>query len=139
MSYSTDSAVTDVAEVLQQQIIYNGEMLDIAFESLRTYKEGTQSLTYLDSSVHLAYALLRLLERWGKKRGKGEMYVRRRANSRRKRKGRTSSVFWNEDWLDITPKAEMKKVCQMLKRKKTIIQMRRSCTRQCSLSRCSKW
>ncbi|KAI0942849.1 hypothetical protein AcV7_002147 [Taiwanofungus camphoratus] len=88
MSYSTDSAVTDVAEVLQQQIIYNGEMLDIAFESLRTYKEGTQSLTYLDSSVHLAYALLRLLERWGKKRGKGEMYVRRRANSRRKRKGR---------------------------------------------------
>jgi replication fork protection complex subunit Tof1/Swi1 len=51
--------IAETADVLQQQIIYNGEVLDIAFESLRSYKEGTQSLKYLDSSVALAYILLR--------------------------------------------------------------------------------
>lgn len=87
MSSSGDEDVIDAAEVLQQQIIYNGEMLDIAFESLRTYKEGTQSLAYLDSSVYLAFALMRMVERWGKKRGPGgEMYVRRKAKARRKKK-----------------------------------------------------
>ncbi|OBZ77008.1 Topoisomerase 1-associated factor 1 [Grifola frondosa] len=68
-SYATDPAMADAAEVLQQQIIYNGEVLDISFESLRSYKDGTQSLAYLDSSVHLGYALLKMLEKWGKKRG----------------------------------------------------------------------
>ncbi len=83
MCSSGDPSVADVAEVLQTQIIYNGEVLDNAFESLRVYKEGTQSLAYLDSSVYLAYALLRLLERSSKKeRG---AYVRKKA--KRKSKG----------------------------------------------------
>lgn len=81
-----DPALNEAAEVFQQQLIYNGEVLDIAFESLRTYKEGTQSLAYLDSSVHLAYALLRMLERWGKAKG-GEMYVRKK-KAKRRRKGK---------------------------------------------------
>lgn len=85
-SSPSDSSVVETADILQQQIIYNGEVLDIAFESVRTYKQGTQSLAYLDSSVHLAHALLRMLEKWGKKRG-GEMYVRKKAKAKR-RKGK---------------------------------------------------
>lgn len=74
----------EAAEVLQQQLIYNGEVLDIAFESLRTYKTGTQSLAYLDSSIHLAYALLKMLEKWGKSKGGGDMYVRKKKAKKRK-------------------------------------------------------
>jgi replication fork protection complex subunit Tof1/Swi1 len=81
-----DFALTDAAEVLQNQLIYNGEVLEIALESLKAYKDGTQSLVYLDSSVHLAYALLRMLEKWTKVGGGREMYVRKKAR-RRKPKG----------------------------------------------------
>ncbi|KAI0366585.1 timeless-domain-containing protein [Pilatotrama ljubarskyi] len=77
--------VAEAARLLQQQIVYNGEVLDLAFESMRTYKEGRQSLAYLDASVHLAYALLRMLERWSKRQGKGEMYVRKKAKPKKKR------------------------------------------------------
>ena len=88
MALSPVPSEVDVADVLQQQLIYNGEVLDIAFDSVRAYKEGTQSLAYLDSSIYLAYALFRMLEQWGKKRsGRGEMYVRRKEKARRKRRG----------------------------------------------------
>ncbi|KAH9947733.1 timeless protein-domain-containing protein [Amylocystis lapponica] len=84
------AGVADAAAVLQQQIIYNGEVLDLALESVRVYREGTQSLAYLDASVRLAHALFRMLERWGKARGAGgEMYVRRKAKARRRRKGKS--------------------------------------------------
>ncbi|KAF8177653.1 timeless protein-domain-containing protein [Pholiota molesta] len=81
-----DPTLKEAAEVLQQQLIYNGEVLDIALESLRSYKPGTQSLAYLDSSVYLAYALLRMLERWGKEKG-SESYVRQKV-SKKKRKSK---------------------------------------------------
>lgn len=87
-SASLSSDLQEAAEILQQQLIYNGEVLDIALESLKSYKEGTQSLVYLDSSVHLAYALLRMLEKWAKEKGDGT-YVRRRRERRRKKKGIT--------------------------------------------------
>jgi replication fork protection complex subunit Tof1/Swi1 len=48
------------------------------------YKDGTQSLTFLRSSVHLAYALMRMLEKWAKTAGDGT-YVRKRAKPRRRR------------------------------------------------------
>ena len=79
--------VVDAARLLQQQIVYNGEVLDIAFESMRTYKEGTQSLAYLDAAVNLAYSLLKMLERWSKRKGSGEVYVRKKAKAK-KRKGK---------------------------------------------------
>lgn len=79
--------VADAARLLQQQIVYNGEVLDIAFESMRTYKEGTQSLAYLDAAVNLAYSLLKMLEGWSKRKGTGEVYVRKKAKAK-KRKGR---------------------------------------------------
>jgi hypothetical protein len=39
---------------------------------------------YLDSSIHLSYVLLRMLERWGK--NKGDVYVRKRARKKARRK-----------------------------------------------------
>jgi replication fork protection complex subunit Tof1/Swi1 len=81
----SDPELNDAAEVLQNQLIYNGEVLDISLESLKAYREGTQSLVYLDSSVHLAYALLRMLEKWTKSRGNREMYVRKKARKKRRK------------------------------------------------------
>ena len=43
-----DEELTEASGLLQQQIIYNGEVLDIATDSLRSYREGVQSLKYLD-------------------------------------------------------------------------------------------
>lgn len=49
----------DAASTLLSQLIYNGEVLDISLDALKSYKPGTQSLMYLDGSVGLAYSLLR--------------------------------------------------------------------------------
>jgi replication fork protection complex subunit Tof1/Swi1 len=89
-SVISDPDLDDAARLLQQQLIYNGDVLDIALESLRSYKEGTQSLTYLNSSVYLAYALLRMLERWGKENSSA-MYVRKKAIRKKKGKGKGPS------------------------------------------------
>lgn len=84
---SQDEVEVDAASTLRHQLIYNGEVLDIALDSMRSYKEGTQSLAYLDSSVCLAWALFRMLEKWGKGGGGGEeMYVRKKKISKRKGK-----------------------------------------------------
>ncbi|KAG2128288.1 timeless protein-domain-containing protein [Suillus clintonianus] len=83
-SVISDPQLNEAAAVLQQQLIYNGEVLDISLESLRSYKEGTQSLAYLNATVHLAYALLRMLERWGKE-NTGAVYVRKKKPGKRKK------------------------------------------------------
>lgn len=88
-----DPTLKESADVLQQQLIYNGEVLDIALDSLRAYKPGTQSLAYLDSSVYLAYALLRMLEKWGKEKG-SETYVRQKL-SKKKRRRKGDKLFCN--------------------------------------------
>lgn len=90
-----DPDLNDAAEVLQNQLIYNGEVLDIALESLRAYKEGTQSLVYLDSSVHLAYALLRMLEKWTKTKGSKEMYIRKKARKKKRKGAQGESIQTN--------------------------------------------
>ncbi|KAG6332144.1 hypothetical protein ID866_6944 [Astraeus odoratus] len=87
-SVISDSNLEEAARLLQQQLIYNGDVLDIALESLRSFKEGTQSLTYLNASVHLAYVLLRMLEKWGKQNS-GTMYVRKKKGSKKKASGTT--------------------------------------------------
>jgi len=85
---SHDEAEAEAASTLRHQLIYNGEVLDIALDSIRSYKEGTQSLAYLDSSVCLAWALFRMLEKWGKGGGGGEeMYVRKKKTKKRGKKG----------------------------------------------------
>lgn len=93
MISSGDNSVADAAEILQTQIIYNGEVLDTSLESLRVYKEGTQSLTFLDSSVHLAYALLKLLE----KCSKGAGLVRKKRAARSKS---SISLCWDDNLID---------------------------------------
>lgn len=84
---ASGSDVSEAANILQKQIIYNGDVLDLAFESLKLYKDRTHSLGYLDASVHLAYALMRMLEKMGK--GNGEVYVRQKVKKRRKKAGKT--------------------------------------------------
>jgi replication fork protection complex subunit Tof1/Swi1 len=93
-SVISDPQLNEAAAILRQQLIYNGEVLDISLESLRSYKEGTQSLAYLNASVHLAYALLRMLERWGKE-NTGAVYVRQKKPGKRKKT--TSQRLADED------------------------------------------
>jgi len=131
----TDPTLKDAADVLQQQLIYNGEVLDIALESLKSYKPGTQSLTYLDSSVYLAYALLRMLESWGKAKG-SETYVRKRVSKkRRKSKGEVSRAYFYEllKFPQVLPK---KRGSPTLKKSKT--STRRSSMRPYSPLKLSK-
>jgi replication fork protection complex subunit Tof1/Swi1 len=90
-----DTTLREAADLLQQQLVYNGEVLDIALDSLRSYKEGVQSLTYLDSAIHLAYSLLRMLERWGKTQGE-KMYVRKKAKRRRKNTSESFSFLQSD-------------------------------------------
>jgi len=75
----------EATELLQQQLIYNGQVLDAALDGLRAYKEGTQALAYLHACVHLAYAIMKMLEMWAKTKGK-ETYVRKRTKPRQKRR-----------------------------------------------------
>ena len=77
-----DPILAESADLLQQQIIYNGDILDIALDSLRAYRENSQSLAYLNTSVHLSYVLMHLLERWTKDKGDG-IYVRKKTARRR--------------------------------------------------------
>ncbi|KAF8265674.1 timeless protein-domain-containing protein [Lactarius quietus] len=82
----------EAAELLQQQLVYNGQVLDAALDALRAYKDGTQSLAFLRAGVHLAYAVMRMLEKWARTTGEGS-YVRKRAKPKRKRpkaKGRNA-------------------------------------------------
>lgn len=97
-SVISDSNLDEAARLLQQQLIYNGDVLDIALDSLRSFKEGTQSLAYLNASVYLAYALLRMLEKWGKQNS-GAMYVRKKKAS--KKKGKVHGVTENDGVPDV--------------------------------------
>ncbi|KAH9983375.1 timeless protein-domain-containing protein, partial [Russula compacta] len=93
----------EAAVLLQQQLVYNGQVLDAALDGLRVYKDGTQSLAFLRSSVHIAYALMRMLEKWAKTTGDGA-YVRKRAKPKRKRGAKGG--FHNTENPDGVPDAE---------------------------------
>lgn len=74
----------EAAVLLQQQLVYNGQVLDAALDALRAYRDGTQSLAFLRVGVHLAYAVMRMLEKWARTSGEGS-YVRKRAKPKRKK------------------------------------------------------
>ena len=101
MAGSSDGANTgseelhEAAVLLQQQLVYNGQVLDAALDALRAYKDGTQSLAFLRAGVHLAYAVMRMLEKWARTTGEGS-YVRKRAKPKpkRKRTKATGTVFF---------------------------------------------
>ncbi|EJD01845.1 timeless-domain-containing protein [Fomitiporia mediterranea MF3/22] len=96
-----DPELSEAAELLQQQLVYNGEVLDISVDSLRAYKEGVQSLQYLDASVKLGYSLLRMLEKWARERGGGELLVRKKKAKRRKRKDEV-----DEEEIQVQPEPD---------------------------------
>ena len=76
MSYSeiTDFTLREAADVLLQQLIYSGEVPDISLANLKSCKPPeTQSLTFLDSSVYLAYSLLMMLEKWVEIKREGDL------------------------------------------------------------------
>lgn len=100
----TDEAAElhEAAVLLQQQLVYNGQVLDAALDGLRVYKDGTQSLTFLRSSVHLAYALMRMLEKWSKTTGDGS-YVRKRAKPKKKRKAKGGAQVFFFFFLFFVP------------------------------------
>ncbi|CAE6369742.1 unnamed protein product [Rhizoctonia solani] len=95
MAQDPDEATQEAAETLQHQLYYNGEALDVALESLRNYKD--QSIAYLDSAVHLAYVLLRMLEKWAQ--SQGEMYVRKKKKKSRAKKAK--GVSEEEGIVDV--------------------------------------
>lgn len=74
----------EAAALLQQQLVYNGQVLDAALDALRAYRDGTQSLAFLRAGVHLAYAVMRMLEKWARTTGEGS-YVRKRTKPKRKK------------------------------------------------------
>ena len=127
----TDTVLTDAAEALQNQLIYNGEVLEIALESLKAYKDGTQSLVYLDSSVHLAYALLRMLEKWTKVGGGREMYVRKKARRKKKAKGPSSLLLFptiaNHGRFQARPKRKGFRTSRKKRKRRTKRRKSRKC------------
>jgi replication fork protection complex subunit Tof1/Swi1 len=96
MAVSDQEEDNEVAEILQHQLYYNGDVLDSSLEVVSKYKDQSVAsvpspysplkLTtrYLDSVINFAYVLLRMLERYSKT--KSFMYVRKRKAARRKRK-----------------------------------------------------
>ncbi|KAI0301445.1 timeless protein-domain-containing protein [Russula brevipes] len=97
----------EAADLLRQQLVYNGQVLDAALDGLRVYKDGTQSLAFLRSSVHLAYALMRMLEKWAKATGDGS-YVRKRSKPKKARRATVHST----DEPDGVPDAEEEEAAQ---------------------------
>lgn len=139
-SVISDPQLNEAAAVLQQQLIYNGEVLDISLESLRSYKEGTQSLAYLNASVHLAYALLRMLERWGKE-NTGAVYVRKKKPGKRKKATGKPCILHLQCHFKLSQVRDllMKMGCLTSRTNLMGIVRRRSSTRQCSPLMPLKW
>ncbi|WVR08981.1 hypothetical protein IAU60_006041 [Kwoniella sp. DSM 27419] len=81
MSVSSDEEDVEVAESLQDKIYYNGDILDSSLSVISQYKD--QSVAYLDSVVHFAYVLLRMLEKYSK--NKSYMFIRKRKAAKKKR------------------------------------------------------
>ncbi|KIY30807.1 topoisomerase 1-associated factor 1 [Cryptococcus gattii E566] len=93
MSTSTNEEDVEVAEILQHQLYYNYDILDSALAVVREYKN--QSVAYLDSVIHFAYVLLRMLEKYSKT--KAFMFIRKRKNTHKKRKERQAASQANAD------------------------------------------
>ncbi|KAI9636791.1 topoisomerase 1-associated factor 1 [Dioszegia hungarica] len=100
MSTSSDASDAEAAEILQNSIYYNYDILDSALTVMAQYKD--QSIAYLDSVVHFAYVLLRMLEKYSK--NKGFMYVRkkkaRRAVRKRKEDATEAGKEVPEEYVD---------------------------------------
>ncbi|WWD21366.1 hypothetical protein CI109_105851 [Kwoniella shandongensis] len=112
MAVSEEDEDLETAEVLQHQLYYNGDILDSSLSVVMQYKD--QSVAYLDSVIHFAYVLLRMLEKYSKT--KAFMFVRKRKAARKKRKqavedpngtaGGIPEEYGNEEEADLEPDKE---------------------------------
>ncbi|KAM0788302.1 hypothetical protein ACM66B_001445 [Microbotryomycetes sp. NB124-2] len=82
MLASGDEDNVTVAEVLQNKIYYEQETFNLVLRIISEFK--AQSNRYLDSTIHLAYTLLRTLEKYSKT--KAFMFVRKKQKARAKRR-----------------------------------------------------
>ncbi|WRT69168.1 uncharacterized protein IL334_006152 [Kwoniella shivajii] len=82
MVTSAEEEDIEVAEIVQNNLYYNGDILDSSLSVISQYKD--QSVAYLDSVVHFAYVLLRMLEKFSK--NKAFMFIRKKKAARKKRK-----------------------------------------------------
>ncbi|WOO84917.1 Topoisomerase 1-associated factor 1 [Vanrija pseudolonga] len=64
MSHSSDEEDSEAAAIIQNQLYYNGDILDASLQVVSNYKD--QSVGYLEAIIHFAYVLLRMLERYSK-------------------------------------------------------------------------
>ena len=85
MMLSGDDEDKEVAGVLQNQIYYNGDVLDTSINVFTLWKPETkgQPVTFLDCTIHFAYVLLRMLEKYSKT--KTYMFVRKKQRPVRRR------------------------------------------------------
>ncbi|THU97519.1 timeless-domain-containing protein, partial [Dendrothele bispora CBS 962.96] len=102
---SSEPNLKETSLTLLTHLTYSGEILDITLDSLKSYKEGTQSLVYLGASVNMAWALLRVLERWSKLNGEGE-YVRQ-TKKKKRRRGKGKGKGEEGDGVGDVPDEEM--------------------------------
>ncbi|GAA5935882.1 Tof1p [Sporobolomyces koalae] len=87
----------DVAEILQNKLYYEAETLDMVLTVLTKYTN--QSYKYLDSTITLAYTLLRMLEKFSK--SKAYMYVRKKKAGRAGKKKSKAGDENGEDGLGL--------------------------------------
>ncbi|WVQ93115.1 hypothetical protein IAU59_000179 [Kwoniella sp. CBS 9459] len=81
MAASKNEEEVEVAEIVQNNLYYNGDILDSSLSVISQYKD--QSVAYLDSVIHFAYVLLRMLEKFSK--NKAFMFIRKKKAARKKR------------------------------------------------------
>ena len=74
LSTSADEEYRDVADVLQNKIYYQADILDTVLATLAKFKD--QSKRHLDATIGLVYHLMRLLEKYSK--NKDFMFVRKK-------------------------------------------------------------
>ena len=78
MSLSGHQDHVDTSEILQNKLYYDADTLELCANLLRRFDR--QSNKYLDAIVHLAYVMLRMLEKYSK--SKAYMFVRKKKANR---------------------------------------------------------
>ncbi|GAA5831127.1 hypothetical protein JCM3766R1_006246 [Sporobolomyces carnicolor] len=98
----------DVAEILQNELYYEAETLDMVLTILVKYSH--QSYKYLESAITLSYTLLRMLEKYSK--SKAYMYVRKKKAGRaaKKRKNKEGGDENAEDGLGMGENEEEEEI-----------------------------
>ena len=82
LQQSGNEEYKEVSEILQNKLYYEPATLEIVFKLMTTYTH--QPIKYLDTVIHLASILLKMLERYSK--NTNYMFVRKRAAKNAKQK-----------------------------------------------------